>query len=93
MDARRFVNQYRKFRQIVRDEIGNLEEEIVISLFSLYSRHLGKKSLKEQNPFNYYQKYMNNTSLDDFAKNFMDYFSYDGLDPDSEDNDDMPPNF
>jgi hypothetical protein len=93
MDARRFVNQYRKFRQIVRDEIGDLDEEIVISLFALYGKHLGTKSPQEKNPFNYYQKYMNSTNLDDFAKNFMDYFSYSGVDPDSEDNDDTPPNF
>jgi hypothetical protein len=93
MDARRFVNQYRKFRQIVRDEIGDLEEEIVISLFALYGRYLGTKNRQENNPFNYYNKYMNSTYLDDFAKNFMDYFKSGGLDPDSDDNDDMPPNF
>ena len=76
MDARRFVNQYRKFNQIVKEEIGDLEEEIVISLFSLFARHLSVKQKRDNNPFkNYMDYYKKNTSnIDDWSQNLLNYF-------------------
>jgi len=100
MDARRFVNQYRKFRQIVKEEIGELEEETVISLFSLFARHLSAKQKQNNNPFkNYMDYYKKNTSnIDDWSQNFLNYFiadfspfyKKDDIDPDSDENDDTP---
>jgi hypothetical protein len=102
MDARRFINQYRKFRQIVQEEIGEMDEDATILLFTLYARHLSTKKRQDSNPFNYYKSYMNNSALDKFSENFMNnlfkdfYEPFSGdsdIDPDSEDNDDLPPNF
>lgn len=102
LDARRFINQYRKFRQMVREEIGDMDEDATILLFTLYARHLSTKSRQDNNPFSYYRSYMNNSALDKFSENFMNNlfkgfyepFSKDSdFDPDSEDNDDLPPNF
>lgn len=99
MDARRFVNQYRKFRQIVKEEIGDLEEEIVISLFSLFARNLSAKQKEDNNPFKDYMNYKtNNSKLDDWSQNFLNYFmadfspffKKDDIDPDSDENDDNP---
>jgi len=100
MDARRFVNQYRKFRQIVKEEIGDLEEEIIISLFSLFARRLSAKQKQDNNPFKNYMDYYkkNNSNIDDWSQNFLNYFiadfspfyKKDDIDPDSDENDDTP---
>lgn len=79
-----------------------MDEDATILLFTLYARHLSDKKRQDSNPFNYYKSYMNNSALDKFSENFMNnlfkdfYEPFGGgsdLDPDSEDNDDLPPNF
>ena len=69
-----FVDEYRKFRHLVREEIGDLKESDIIGLFTIY---LDRKIL---NPFG---------GLETIFKQFS-HFSPQPTDPDAEDNDDDP---
>jgi hypothetical protein len=69
-----FVDEYRKFRHLVREEIGDLKESDIIGLFTIY---LDRKIL---NPFG---------GLETLFKHFS-HFTPESTDPDDESNDDDP---
>ena len=73
-----FIDEYRRFRHLVREEIGDLEEPDIMMLFSIY---IERRPI--QNPF---------AGLESFFKGYTDIFQPNNPnnDPDDESNDDDP---
>ncbi len=46
-----FLREYRKFRAIVREELGNIEESDIVEFFNLYMSKFGEYKLPEVNNF------------------------------------------
>ncbi len=73
-----FIDEYRRFRHLVREEIGDIEEPDIMMLFSIY---VERRPI--QNPF---------AGLETFFKGYTDIFQPNNPnnDPDDESNDDDP---
>ena len=74
-----FIDEYRRFRHLVREEIGDLEEPHIISLFCVW---VDRKP--QLNPF---------AGLETFFKGYTDIFQPNNPDdenPDDENNNDDP---
>ncbi len=71
---RSFVEEYRKFRHIMREDVGDLKESDIITLFTIY---LDRKVF---NPLG---------GLETFFRQFQTDLR-EASDPDAEDNDDDP---
>ena len=73
-----FIDEYRRFRHLVREEIGDLEDADIMMLYSIY---LERRPI--QNPF---------AGLESFFKGYTDIFQPNNPnnDPDDESNDDDP---
>lgn len=78
MDARKFISNFRKFKNIVLEECGEIEDNVIVRLFYLYLRQ--PKSPKY--PFT------NSTYITELFDSFAPYFNYKSLDPDSDENND-----
>ncbi len=74
-----FIDEYRRFRHLVREEIGDLEEPDIMTLFCVW---VDRKPII-QNPF---------AGLETFFKGYQDIFQHNNPneDPDDESNDDDP---
>lgn len=78
MDARKFISDFRKFRNIVLEECGGIEDNVIIRLFYLYLR----QSKSSRYPFT------NSTYFTELFDSFAPYFSYKESNPDSDENND-----
>jgi hypothetical protein len=74
---KQFINDYRKFRQITRDEIGDIREDDLLILFSLYLERKPAFPL----PLG---------GLETFFQSLAPFLNPSETDPDGEDNDDDP---
>ena len=74
---KQFINDYRKFRQIARQDIGDVREDDLIMLFSLF--------LERQPAFP-----LPLGGLETFLQSLAPLFNPSETDPDGEDNDDDP---
>ena len=74
-----FIDQYRRFRHLVREDIGDLEELDIMTLFCVWVEN--KPVI--QNPF---------AGLETFFKGYQDIFQNNNAneDPDDENNNDDP---
>jgi hypothetical protein len=73
-----FIDEYRRFRHLVREEIGDLEEVDIMTLFCVWVEN--KPTI--QNPF---------AGLETFFKGYQDIFQNNSNDdPDDEDFNDDP---
>jgi hypothetical protein len=74
---KRFINDYRKFRQMARQEIGDIREDDVLILFSLF--------LEQQPAFP-----LPLGGLETFLQSLSPFLNPSDANPDDDDNDDDP---
>jgi hypothetical protein len=75
---KQFINDYRKFRQLARDEIGDIRENDLLRLFSLF---IEQQQPVVVNPLG---------GLESFFQGISPFFNPSSINPDDDENDDDP---